>query len=742
MKRIKQFHDVCKDTLTFNGEQSFFPVNRFMCMDRLEQAVQRKKGAYSEKVRLDWLYIMHACLAAPDCYFSQRIQKKNKKMARYFEDESELFQQRLELDRSWNSGIYTYIDCLRDYLRVPATSEDAPYASNMKKGLEKALQDWLGKNICSGKIKEIYQEKLDLIFQKRQSRLNHPVFFLLLPYYVFWNLIQNEDDESRTFSGIALNKTTLNWSIRSSPIKIYNASDMKWMRKLYHLIEKTLCEVLRSERYCCTGKWAWMTSYRHAKVLGFLNMETYSASEGLRYSKFGIIPQGSKEAMDEDAKQESWVRRAVYFSAPLWSYKLWTERLYHAFKLEHQSLEHDLQRLFSLLFRPELRQTKQEIENIRRKYQDARTVIGKTEFNLFELMLALGAIYNPAHFRNENTSADELEVEPEDELEDGSEDELEDELEDESEIVLDLASLNTFVHQFERELTDESKNELKLEDELKDAIALLTKFITVYNNRMDEDGPEGDNRPLDLDWLDLLREGFPQSSEAFYLDNPDDFLINPSRILVQALFMRTIANQLDSYPEDSTEIQDYFYDAALLGPRGEYDTPMQTVQSAICNALPSLRNLISDASVWGGIKLTGESFSSVDLSLRNALRIWRFLHPEQVSICEKIADYLRKNLSCIKDLITDLQDIEFKPEKMGTTDVNLFSFDFGVTKRLLSRKNLVIGFLPAQLKEQLGDPSELNDFYYAMLLFAVFFVLRERMCAQARKLSLKILPFS
>lgn len=85
LKRIEKFHTLCKETLAVDREQPFVPANRFICMNRLEQAIRRKNGAYSEEDRRSWLSIVHACLAAPDCYFSERKKGKHKKQARKFE---------------------------------------------------------------------------------------------------------------------------------------------------------------------------------------------------------------------------------------------------------------------------------------------------------------------------------------------------------------------------------------------------------------------------------------------------------------------------------------------------------------------------------------------------------------------------------------------------------------------------------------------------------------------------------
>lgn len=127
----------------------------------------------------------------------------------------------------------------------------------MKAGLEQALQEWTAENPWAARIERVYQERLTLIFQKRQDRLNNPVFFLFLPYYVFWALVQEDEDdgnESRAFSLFMLHQPSLKWSVRSTPFKIYNASDLEHVQELYDLIEETLGEVLLEQKYNCVGK--------------------------------------------------------------------------------------------------------------------------------------------------------------------------------------------------------------------------------------------------------------------------------------------------------------------------------------------------------------------------------------------------------------------------------------------------------------------------------------------------------
>lgn len=73
---IDEFNELCEKAL-----DSPRPANRFECMDLLEEAVRKKKGAYTEANRQDWMQILYACLAAPNSYFiKDPIRAENKRV--------------------------------------------------------------------------------------------------------------------------------------------------------------------------------------------------------------------------------------------------------------------------------------------------------------------------------------------------------------------------------------------------------------------------------------------------------------------------------------------------------------------------------------------------------------------------------------------------------------------------------------------------------------------------------------
>lgn len=102
---------------------------------------------------------------------------------------------------------------------------------------------------------------------------------------------------------------------------------------------------------------------------------------------------------------------------------------------------------------------------------------------------------------------------------------------------------------------------------------------------------------------------------------------------------------------------------------------------------------------------------------------------------------MRKDPRSLDKLVENLQDVYSKPVKVHPEDGELFYFHFGKSGRRSKRKRLLIGVLPGTIQQMIGDPGEIDNFYYAVLLYTIFSALQARMCGQAYKLSLKILPF-
>ena len=88
---------------------SSLPQDRFQCISMLEDIVKRKKGAYTESDRFMWLYIILACMYAPDSYFSKQPASEpallQEKLQYFFACYNDM--------RIYSSGLYAYIDCAK-----------------------------------------------------------------------------------------------------------------------------------------------------------------------------------------------------------------------------------------------------------------------------------------------------------------------------------------------------------------------------------------------------------------------------------------------------------------------------------------------------------------------------------------------------------------------------------------------------------------------------------------------------
>lgn len=176
--------------------------NRFTCINQLEQAVCQKKGGYTEEERQHGLSVLYSGLKAPNCYFANDIAemgKKEKEKLSKFVIKLGKFQKIMKQEGERYSLIYTYLSCIRDLFN------NTKYSSHKNKGetcnhlpkklqtaLEQALNERIAQNPELGDIRDKYQMVLKDTFQDNQNRLNHPAFFLFLPYYLFFKLGQCE----------------------------------------------------------------------------------------------------------------------------------------------------------------------------------------------------------------------------------------------------------------------------------------------------------------------------------------------------------------------------------------------------------------------------------------------------------------------------------------------------------------------------------------------------------------------
>lgn len=362
--------------------------NRFACIKQLEDAVQKKKGGYSWAERREWLSSLYTCLRGPNCYFlndgAQASPKNIKKMAKYKHKLKE-FQRTIEQERGRYSSVYTYLLCVRDllnkteyYPRKKTTSN--PLAAKLQADLWQALNEHMEQNPESEKIKHEYQRVLKETFQDKQNRLYHPVFFLLLPYYLFIKLGQCEGLISREyqdpFSIPQMSKLPLNWNIRNSLINADDEETYDKLDELYDLIQDSLCRTLRDCGHHSIGK-------------NLIYAFCYYADK----YKDPAAPKCHKKDVEGLS-----LEYAADFSAPFWEYDIWVKCFCEQFNIGVDAMRDDIIQIFNLSFRPSSGPAERRMEKILQKYSRHKINLRTKSVCLSKLLKALCSIYSFQNF--------------------------------------------------------------------------------------------------------------------------------------------------------------------------------------------------------------------------------------------------------------------------------------------------------------------------------------------------------
>lgn len=362
------------------------PESRFVCINQLNQAVNQKKGRYTEEERQDWLNILFACLKAPNCYFENEKAPPDrtvKMQAPKYEAKFRRFQQEVVQDRNQYPFIYTYLSCIRDlkkedYLRGKKGTNNL--AKELQAGIQQLLNDRISQRPNLEKLNVKYKAVLKDIFQEQQEKLNHPVFFLFLPYYLSFRLGQCEglilSNNKDAFSLIELSKNGYTWAIPNSPFAVKNEADFEEMVELYDEIETSLCMTLCNCDYHSIGE-------------SFLLTDCHYMNQYRR--------PGTKRLRKKDVADLS-VELAAHFSMPLLSYNIWIKCFCEQYDMEAGQVLDDINRVFNLMLRASSAPAKRTANDVLQKYGQYCKKINGKEFSLIELLKALCSIYNPQYF--------------------------------------------------------------------------------------------------------------------------------------------------------------------------------------------------------------------------------------------------------------------------------------------------------------------------------------------------------
>ena len=565
--------------------------------------------------------------------------------------------------------------------------EHSPFADNIHSRLQAMLELRLEKSslaeITKSKCRNKYKDTLQQIFVTKNKKLRHPVFFLFLPYYVFFELAKCEyfiGESSDAFSVLQLNRETLNWSVRSSPVKISMSGSIRQLLLLYNQVERTLCEVLSDQGCHTIGQTTWDAISRYPKDFDWMDSLRIKNGSGCIETDDDKYSEADDDTDQDDFDEslsvwDSLDEITMPFYVPIWKYSEWALCFQRVFNVNFESIKKDIHQLFKLLFRPSTRQAAKEAAHICKKYENKRISSRRQTFRLSDILSSLCTIYNLRYF---------CEADP-----------------------------------------FSSK-------ELQNAICLISDFCIATGQILDLE-----TSSLDEKWVALLRYGYPEEYIPF--DNFDDFFVNPNRVLVKAILLRAIAQKWEDSIHQDIQIQDWFSTAVFGGGKGNYDTVMNMIQAEIYVSLTSPKRLIHDMATLGGVKVKSDKniSSNAQYSLIDVFHRWEFWHETDSMTFSKIAMHIKKKTSCLDNIVKNLSEPFRHPQKLTLEDLDYF--ERTNSKRLLDRKKMIFELLPEQVQELLKDYKELDDFRYLILLCIVFSELRKRMCHQAYGLCMKFL---
>jgi len=302
-----------------------------------------------------------------------------------------LFIEAVKYERTNERAMYTYLDSVRTYYERARTYNlkkvvENPYAAGLRNSVWQALLKRMQENPARRDIEQKYQSTLRKVFVDDKKYLSAPIFFLFLPYYLFFELAKCEGliktpEKVNAFSCVTLGKDKPRWSIRSAPF-VEGDVDPNQVSSLYQLVETALCEELQRQGYDSVGRELWLTHYEfQADTL-----------DSVRYS--------------EEQKQQEIIEDAIDFSVPFWQFRTWGNLFANAFfqcdspeteRNLQDDLEFDIHKLLGLEFRGS-NQADNGKEVILEKYEKYTVCLRKQEFRLSLLLKALCDVYSLHYF--------------------------------------------------------------------------------------------------------------------------------------------------------------------------------------------------------------------------------------------------------------------------------------------------------------------------------------------------------
>lgn len=681
---------------------SSLPQDRFQCISMLEDIVKRKKGAYTESDRFMWLYIILACMYAPDSYFSKQPASEpallQEKLQYFFACYNDM--------RIYSSGLYAYIDCAKSRFLLSKKrrkSSDKPTqfqaallnkfkeeirAQAMQKG---SAQTEAEKKALKDRTDEKYRD-FYLSIESGTMWFTDPILFVFLPYILFYELSTceglipeeppkldkngNEDysNAAGPFTIPQLNPDTLRWSIRSSPFNIMNEDSYHKLVELYEFVEyvvyKTAMDIDPHSigQAACQAWFHYLEKYKEEYA-------EYLEERRQSFRKAGLASSDEKfkEIMEERDKnfQSLWECSTDFedeeasFCIPLLNHDVWASRIYDLLApgaMSKKELKQNMENIFSLTLRQESPQTPNTLnrENLPAySKDDLKIVLGKSEdktlVSFFDFLVAIGRIYSPAYFQKENP--------------------------------FDTPDLKQAIETIAGALYPNCRNEFSLETM----------------------------------WYHILSR-----SSGTHLQ----FMVNPSGILAEAILLQV----MKSVPNGSG-----------FAPAGHSTFEILNSTSFLALLERELSScMLSDDTIMSDIKhMTGVAAHGSGTCAYDTFRLWEFWVPlgkKYKKSFDAIVYEIKKKPHLAYSVLTKIAqeekvDLKFNlpnPDFPGT-------LHYQNTPALLEQKERLLAAINLEYAKTF-EAQALDDVRYIMLLYHLFEAARNEMYSTIFKLCLKFLP--
>ena len=701
-----------------SGVDYYIPPHRFACLDRVDQQISSKKGAYTHAELFNWLSIIHTCLFAPGSYFpNERIAVKRQESACYAQLLQE-FQHDIQCTRTENGVLGLYIQEIRHVKRNLGNMKhwlcsDTLQAhtdfliSQLKKALKKRI-----KKEPALEWGEQYDEAMTRIKAHIETALSAPVAWSFLPYCIFMELATAEgrsspnlkaDKDPLSLLQCTDSENTSNWSIRASPFRELNPNDRRQLHSLQKCIRKALTKAMKHFEFTSIGE------------------EAFQALQDWHKSHPASMQTYFQSALSDEEENE---RYFCHFHLPLWSPFSWANLFFKKFKASYTSMSHSSESTFTLsgiqqtlsqLFRQTLSchtrgKTGAAEENMKKKtvvaYQDLSAVYQKQKFILSELMLALCTIFDPNQFFT--------------------------------------------VHPFQQ-------------PKLQRAIQLLTDFWACIDFE-DTDNITAANCPTSASlsqeeimyrakWLMLIsysNDSLDRDTQdiwdyPFRLDEPStDFFVSPSNELIYS-----VISKAQSYSVKEQKKNTHLQNVHLQNEANHGNRVAMMLNEGINHVLFCEKDLMDDIVAFTGTRaFSSENHGGYTLehpSLLQLISIWelRVASPAEKKRVAALQKHLEKKAGLSQQIYTGLLKSNFQIDldlHLDLSESPRSSDDYKqVTEELKKQKECLFSFFPKGISKLFEPVCSVSDFEYFLIAYYIVLDLRKNMCQKICRLAATIL---